>query len=339
MDIRKVQVTGGSSYVLTLPKNWITSLKIKKNDSLGILIQSDGTLLITPRLDTESQQKVKEFDVSTIDDPVYLFRYLIGAYEAGYSQIKLHAEKGMPLFVRSVVREFTQMTIGQEVIEETDTSITLKDLLNLAEMPFKSTIQRMYIIVKNMNENAIKALKEKDLYLAKNVISGDNDVDRLNWLIGRQHSIVLRDPVLAKKLNTQPETVSQYYLITKIIKRIGDHSVKVAENSMHLIEANLDAKSYKKLVEVITSATEYAQKIFYKAIRSFFKKDIKGANKNIEEVKNLITKCEEINALALKHKGLVAISVGYIEESIRRMGEYSANLSEYVINYLIGEQG
>jgi hypothetical protein len=39
----------------------------------------------------------------------------------------------------------------------------------------------------------------------------------------------------------------------------------------------------------------------------------------------------------LQQKGAIAISLGYIEESIRRTGEYSGDLAEYVINYLIEE--
>ncbi len=42
MEIRKVQITGGSSYVVTLPKDWAESLKIKKNDPLGLIVQPDG---------------------------------------------------------------------------------------------------------------------------------------------------------------------------------------------------------------------------------------------------------------------------------------------------------
>ena len=30
MEIRRVQITGGSSYVITLPKEWIRKVNIKK---------------------------------------------------------------------------------------------------------------------------------------------------------------------------------------------------------------------------------------------------------------------------------------------------------------------
>jgi len=42
--------------------------------------------------------------------------------------------------------------------------------------------------------------------------------------------------------------------------------------------------------------------------------------------------------MALKQKAPVAISLGYIVESIRRIGEYAEDISETVINHLIGEE-
>jgi len=40
----------------------------------------------------------------------------------------------------------------------------------------------------------------------------------------------------------------------------------------------------------------------------------------------------------LQQKGIVAISIGYIADSIRRIGEYAEDISETVINYLINEK-
>ena len=88
MEIRKIQVTGGSSYVLTLPKEWIKSLKIQKNDQVGLLTQSDGTLLVTPKIDRELTQKIKKFDVSNVINQDFLLRRLIGAYISGYNSIE-----------------------------------------------------------------------------------------------------------------------------------------------------------------------------------------------------------------------------------------------------------
>ena len=53
MEIRRVQMTGGSSFIITLPKEWVKKLNIGKNDPIGLIQQPDGSLLVTPKMDKE----------------------------------------------------------------------------------------------------------------------------------------------------------------------------------------------------------------------------------------------------------------------------------------------
>ena len=327
-------MTGGSSYVVTLPKDWIKSLKVKKNDPLGLLMQSDGTLLVTTKMTQDKTHRIKEFEVNDTTNQTYLLRRLIGAYISGYTSIKIKSSKRMPPPMRVIIRKFTQTTIGQEIVEETDTTITLKDLLNPTEMPFDKTIRRMHIIVKSMHEDAMRALEENDRKLAEDVISRDNDVDRLHWLVARQHNIILRNVSLAEKMDTTLEISSICFLISRIIERIGDHVVRIAQNILNLVDDKLN----KEIVERIHSASELSLDIFNKSIGAFFRRDIKASNENIDSVSRLESLCEEINTLALQQIGVTAISIGYIVESIRRVGEYAEDISEIVINHLVGTE-
>jgi len=74
IEIRTLQMTGKSSYIITLPKEWIKSSKLKKNDKMGIIPQSDGSLLVTPRIYSEKTQREKQIDVNDRTDQTYLFR-------------------------------------------------------------------------------------------------------------------------------------------------------------------------------------------------------------------------------------------------------------------------
>ncbi|HPK81961.1 MAG TPA: AbrB/MazE/SpoVT family DNA-binding domain-containing protein, partial [Methanoculleus sp.] len=85
MEIRKVQITGGSSYIVSLPKQWIRSTKIQKNDPVGLIVQPDGSLLITPKIGGESLQRVRVFEVGASADRTSLLRLLVGAYVAGFT--------------------------------------------------------------------------------------------------------------------------------------------------------------------------------------------------------------------------------------------------------------
>ena len=334
MEIRRIQMTGGSSYIITLPKEWVKHSNIKKNDPVGLIKQSDGTLLITSKMKQEQIHKTKEFDITKITKQTYLLRRLIGAYMAGYTTIIVKSPSRMPPSTRNTIRTFTQTTIGQEIVEETDNSITLKDLLNPAEMPFDKTIKRMQIIIKGMHEDAMRALKNNDKKLAEEIILRDTEVDRLHWLIARQYNMILQNVSLAEKMNTTISLSSTYFLISRIIERIGDHIIRITKNIQNLNKN----KQNQKIVDRIQSASYLSIEIFNKSIGAFFRKDIRASNENIDSVKKLEKICEEINTLALQQKGIIAITVGYIAESLRRIGEYGEDISETVINYLVDKE-
>lgn len=236
--------------------------------------------------------------------------------------------------MRNIIRSFTQLAIGPEVIEETDTIVILKDLHNPTEMPLDRTIKRMHIIVKGMNEDAMRVLLTKDKVLADDVLSRDNDIDRLHWLVARQYNILLQNVSLAEKMDISIGMASTCFLISKIIERIGDHVVRITQNIANLNENTVE----RKIIGRIREANTIAIDIFNKSMSSFYQKDLKASNEIIESVTKLETLCEEINTLALQQKGIVAVSIGYIIESIRRIGEYAEDISENVINYLVCEE-
>jgi phosphate uptake regulator len=334
MEIRRVQMTGGSSYIITLPKEWIKSSNIKKNDMIGVHTQSDGTLLISSQMTKEKQYKIKEFDISKIPNQTYLKRRLIGAYISGFTSIKINSPQRIPLEIKNTIRMLNQAIIGQEVVEENDTSIILKDLLNPTEMPLDKTVKRMYIIVKSMNEDAIRLLTDRENILAEEILLRDKEVNRLHWLVARQYNMILQNVSLAEKMNITISLSSTYFLISRIIERIGDHVVRIAKNIQQL---PLDHHE-KDLIQTIQTTSKLSLDIFNKSIGSFFRKDIRGSNENIDSVKKLGKLCEDINTLALQQNAEMAIAIGYIVESIRRIGEYSEDISETVINYLMEDE-
>ena len=222
-------------------------MNIQKNDPVGLINQSDGTLLLTPKIDREQTQKIKEFDLSSIDNQDFLLRRLIGAYISGYNSIVLKSSKRMSPQAKMTVRKFTQTTIGQEIVEETDTKIIIKDILNPAEMPFERTIRRMHIIVKGMHEDIMTAIKRNDRDLAEDVFKRDNEVDRLHWLIARQNNIILQNVSFAEKMRVTIELAATSFLISRIIERIGDHVIRIAKNTTNITGKKIDEKTGKSI--------------------------------------------------------------------------------------------
>ncbi len=333
MEIRKIQVTGGSSYVLSLPKPWIRERNIQKNDPIGVVQQADGTLLITPNIQYDRAAKIKEFPLKDYPDPQMLLRSLIGAYISGFTVIKITSAGRIPPKVRQVVRKFTQMTIGQEVAEETDNSITLKDILNPSEMPFENTIRRMYVIVKSMHEDALSALEQGKREIAEDVVARDTDVDRLHWLIHRQFSLIIDNPALSLRMNITPRMAATYYQISRTIERVADHAVLIAESVLVLIDKGVD----RMLIPKITTLGEESLDVFNKGIQTVFSGSIVNANQIISDADSLEPQYHQFSDTTRKMKAQEAIAVNQIVQSMHRISEYSADISEILINSLVAD--
>ena len=333
IETRKVQMTGGSSFIVTLPKEWAASKKIKKGDPLNLFVQSDGSLIINTSKIEKSDQKIKDFNLEKIKDPVYLYRLLIGAYIIGYSSFEIKSNRNISSEFREWINYFVKSTIGTEIFEEKSTLIKIKDLLNPTEIPLIDTIERMYLIARNMHEDAIKALINKEKLLLEEIIERDFEVDRLNWMIARHSSMLINDIMLSKQLKISQIDAIYFSLVSKYIERIADHAVRISNYALKIIDEGIDEKT----IRIIENASKYSIKNLEISMKSWMQNDIERANSNIESIADLISACEYINKIAMELKGEVSIAIGYIAESIRRTGEYSGDISELTINHLLNQ--
>ena len=324
-------MTGGSSFIITLPKEWILRHRIKKNDTLGLLAQPDGNLLITPKLESDDFIKEIKIDADEYNDVNFLFRALIGAYITGYSRMIVISSKRFEPTLRECISNFTQIAIGPEIMEETSNMIIIKDLVNPKEMPFEKTIRRMYVLVGAMHIDAMSSLSTKNSSLAEDVIKKDNEIDRLHWLVGRQSHMVLRDIMLCQKMGITLEQAYQYHQMSRFLERIGDHAVKIAINVLKIKKQSIDNKIIKNLAE----ASKVSMVLLDNSMDAWRNKDIKMANQNIELISDLIKLCEEISLNPNNENVETFIALSYIVESIRRTGEYAGDISEIIINNLI----
>lgn len=349
MEIRKIQKTGGSSYIVSLPKKWAKEVGIEKifNDNgkpqVGIITRQDQTLLITPKTEGEQEQKTKIINVDDITNDQLLYRILVGTYIMGYNLIEITSKSRLDVAITKTVKSFIDDSIGLEIIQENPNSLKIKDLLNPADLSFNDWIERISNLVKNRFNDALISLKEGNDEIANSVINRDTEVNRLRWLIARQHNIFSKNLILAEKMAEKMEqdgkrkqkSIADYSSISRIIERVGDHAVLVAKNNLALIKFKEDITP--ELIELVPEVGNQAVDIFTRSVKAFFDQDIYEANRIIEEVDEIVSDCAEIGNLALGLGGEAAIAAGFVAESIRRCAEYSADLGEYIINFVIDE--
>jgi phosphate uptake regulator len=333
-ETRKLQLTGGSTYIVSLPKRWIAQNQLKRGSSVKLREEEEGGLLtiVPPSLTVQKRVDDATIKVSPKDDTETIARKIVSAYLAGYSSIHIKTDQqqlsakqrhDMKIFVRG-------MLVGTEIVTDTSTELTLQVLLTYPELTIQSALRRMSIITTSMHKDAILALKTRDNLLAKEVISTDNEVDRFNLYVIRLLKTAIQNPRLTKDIGlVNGKDCLGYRIVTKSVERTADHAVNIAENVLTL-KHDLD----NHIVEKIEKMSAIAIKMFDTAIESLFRQDYNTAESIMESVKEIVT-LEREAVLSSQIDIEDAANLRLIIESARRTAEYACDIAEIVLNLTV----
>ncbi len=326
METRKIQITGGSTYIVSLPKKWVKKTGVKNGDYIVLNPRADGTLLISPQLKHGKGKPKKSINID-YDETEKMTRKFIAAYLSGYDIIEFRSKNRLTPPVRQRIRDLSQYVIGPEIIDETMTSMTAQDLIDASEFSLKNGLRRMHVITREMHRDAIIALKEKDTQLAKDVESRDDEVDKLYWMIAKQYNLILQDVFFAEKMGITAVGALSYLLIARAIERIADHAKKLASNIENIHTNN---KIISSIVEVSTKISA----ILDAAMNAFHAKRFEESNDVVNTAKKISKGINKLrhDLMEIKENTLETVSFAYIIDSIERIRSYALDIAEISIN-------
>ena len=329
---RKLQVTGGSTFILSLPKDWAIRNELKRGSSMMVHEEDDGSLSIAPsKFSKKEKQDEAYIKVQANDNPDAIMRTAISAYLFGFNilHIRAQGQKVLSSKLRNHLKNFARhYLVGTEIVIDTPTDLTLQVLLNYPELTVQNALSRMSIIASSMHKEALTALKGLDYSSAKSVIETDREVNRFGLYIVRLLKLAVTNPRIVKEigLNDQKDCLG-YRLIAKSVERTADHATKIAENTLMLKE-QINETLFTKISELST----LADSMFESSMDALFRHDFNLAESVIEKISQVHKLEKEAILLSQSIKSEEIVNVRLLIESVRRTAEYASDISEVVLN-------
>lgn len=330
VQTRKIQLSGGSTYIISLPKPWINELKINIGDNVAITKNSNQSLTLYPA-NTEKQNAKNIAIISSHqkDSSGSLKRKIIAAYLSGYKIIKINT-KGMrilPEHSRSV-RELVRSTmIGTEIVESNSETIVIQILTRLPELSFETALKRMYLMASNMVKESIEALEELDNTHANEVVNMDDEVDRFSLYMRRNLVAAVENKKILQDMGLRsPSDCLGYRAVVSRIERIADHASLIAKR-IKFAENKINSKTNIKIKKL----SEKSLKVFEEAIMSVEKHDFQMGEKVAEKVSQIIEEEKEIMS-KIKETEKNSTIIRFVLEDLRRIAEYSSDIAEVSID-------
>ena len=334
MDLRKVQLTGGSSIAITLPKTWVDKAQIRPGDVVGCLQQADGSLSIHPHAKSGRSPQKYAIDV-TIEAGDALFRKIIAAYLMGFDQIEIKSKKPLSPELRQVIRTAVRRIIGLEIVEEQPNTISLQDFLDPREFHMEKALRRMGMLLQAMHDEAFNALVDHKPQIRESMEDRDDEVDRLYWLINKQYHAILRDGSYGAKMGLDASQALNYLLAARLIERTADHAARIASESVLITEAKIPGPLVQRLEKQGRKAAELLQA----ALQTFFRKDWVKANQVIDEAQKFLDSQKRLLKETADTVGETVVHLTYIMESISRTAAYATDISEVAVNHVVANSG
>ena len=329
---RKLQVTGGSTFILSLPKDWATKNELKRGSSMMVREEEDGSLSIAPATFSKKEKQDEAFiKVSINDNPDAIMRTAISAYLSGYNilHVRAQGQKVLSSKLRNHLKSFARhYLVGTEIVIDTPSELTLQVLLNYPELTVQNALSRMSIIASSMHKEAITALKKLDYISAKAVIETDREVNRFSLYIVRLLKLAVSNQRVVKEigLTSQKECLG-YRLIARAVERTADHATKISENTLQLKDP-----VNEELLEKLSQLSGLAISMFESSMDALFRHDFNLAETVIEKISQ-VHKLEKDSVLCSQSiKADEVVNLRLIIESVRRTAEYATDISEVVLN-------
>ncbi|WP_297508071.1 phosphate uptake regulator PhoU [Thermococcus sp.] len=299
MEFRKIQFTGRSSYIISLPKKWVRDNNLRQGDAVPLVINPDGSITIFPKEPKETSEK-KVLEISPEFSPDMAIRLVISAYIQGYDVIDIVFPGEMPLY-KVKVRKVLQTLPGVEIILDEPQRIVAKSLLDEDEVNLAELLRRVRSIVLSMLGDLELLVAGSNGEIKRDIYDLENELDRFYFLIIRTVNRLLSRHNVSEESGLVRRTfdLMAILFIARDIERIGDHIIRIADNP-----DGVDVPYLRDKFDAMIAQIE---------------------RRNLREIDKLMLEIRE-RIRAIDYRESLA------KESFRRILEYLENIGETIIN-------
>ncbi|RNJ78418.1 MAG: phosphate uptake regulator PhoU [Nitrosopumilus sp. H8] len=332
-ETRKIQFTGKSSYIISLPKQWVVDLGLRQGDQIRLVRKGSSTLeMYPPKFESRAQKKEDAvIEIDSSEEASAIVRKLISLYFLGFKTIYVKPRDGRlsPGQRNTVKSAVKRMLMGSEITSDSSGGITVQVLVNLLELSVDGAFKRMIHLAKSMSSDALLAARENNPDLAQEVINTDDEVDKFGFYIIRQLKIAIQNEHMLKEMGFRnARDCLGYRLVVKNIERTGDHAAYIAKD---LLEFKKPVK--KEVLARLQEMNEFCLRALDESCLALFKEDYAQAERTIRETMDISKYEKKVRDASRSLKDDEDIyRVRRMAENIRRVSEYASDIAEIVLN-------
>ena len=250
---RKIVKQGKATMTISLPAPWIHKFNLKEGDELNIEEQGNSI-----KISTEQAQGKRSIEISASEHGIFNKQDLSHLYILGYDEIIINFNDPEVL---NQIKQRIPDCIGYEIIDQSETRITIKSISGELEEEFDNILRKVFLIQKEMAEDVYDSLKNKEFERL-------NQIKDLETINNKFTSFLLR--LLSKRGYKKQNRSLQAYDMVQNLERIADEYKYICETM-----GNTKKDINKDAIDLLKQINEYFNLFYEIHYRFDAKKKIK----------------------------------------------------------------
>ncbi|PIN75043.1 hypothetical protein COV18_04765 [Candidatus Woesearchaeota archaeon CG10_big_fil_rev_8_21_14_0_10_37_12] len=281
---RKVIQIADSTQLISLPRKWALKNNVKKGEELDV-IDKANTLTIS----CDTKQKAERAIIRFSDYGALSARAIFGLYRFGVDEMKILVDS--PDEFQELLNISHGDAVGFEMVEQGTNYCLLKNIAGDTQ-GFETMLRRTFLLLQNMADEGVKALKKGDQSALKNLIMLEKSNNRFTTVCRRhvnkhEHDKFKSGPLYAI-IEELENIADEYKYLFEQLKNVEKGKLNVTKEHIEL---------YDKLAQMI--------RLFHEA---FYKEDHKKLATAAELRKEIVNACYK---RAEKDKGHIYFALNH----------------------------
>lgn len=323
MEVRKLQTTAAGTYIVTLPKEWVSRMGLQKGGPVYLELE-DSDIVLSP-VSARPNPQSRPLRIDKVSDKKMMELSITASYIQGHDITEVISKGQILPEQKAWIRAAVENLVGVEIAEEYSDRVVLQNLVDPFKFDLERSMSRFSATSIAVLDDAVKALAEQDKVLAQDAYERGHQSTRLYRLLMRLGILSVRNRRLREETNGDDvdDTVVKIMAI-KELGRIAYYAMRVAQH-VREVERRPAAATVETIVRMARTTSEMQERAF----EAFMKKDIGLASSVIDRMDDVRKMYEAIylSSYSGGHQDS-SLAVGLVVRGIRGIAGYAVALAD-----------
>jgi phosphate uptake regulator len=331
MEVRKLQTTTAGTFIVTIPKEWVSRLGLEKGGL--VYLELEDADIVLSAVNSRPATQSRPLRIDKVSDETMLELSITASYIQGHDITEVISKERILPERKGWIRHAVENLVGVEISEEYSDRVVLQNLVDPLKFDLEKSMGRFSATALAVLSDAMRAFVEDDRVLAQDAYERGYQSTRLYRLLMRLVIQMARNRKLRDEMKGYDiDDALMKMMAVRELGRTAYYAMRVAQHVLE-VEKRPDESTIAAVSEMANITVELQRNAF----EAFMKKDLSLASSVIGRMDAVRELYETVNLSSYRSgQAQSNLALGLMVRGIRGIAGHAVALADDAVLAVFG---